>query len=163
MAREKEGETRRQAPEEEIYYGAYDFTGPAPDAMVDAMEADWLEEIEAELETQSLEEIFPELSMEELEAFELELKMLGYEDDGDWAVGIDPQNRPWRHSPRDDEDPGAAGSSKTHMNQNTQVYMMMGGGGPPPPPPQDHQDTATQNKNQYIHIGKLWRDLKEHP
>ena len=67
-------------------------------------------------------------SMEELEAFELELKMLGYEDDGDWAVGIDPQNRPWRHSPRDDEDPGAAGSSKTHMNQNTQVYMMMGGG-----------------------------------
>ena len=90
MAREKEGETRRQAPEEEMYYGAYDFTGPAPDAMVDAMEADWLEEIEAELETQSLEEIFPELSMEELEAFEPELIMLGYEDDGDWAVGIDP-------------------------------------------------------------------------
>ena len=109
MAREKEGETRRQAPEEAIYYGAYDLTGPVPDAMADAMEEDWLQEMEPEQNTQSLEEIFPELGLEELEAFEWGLKMLGYEDDGDWAVGIDPLKRPWRYTPEIVPDAAQAG------------------------------------------------------
>ena len=43
---EPEGETRIPAPQEEIWYGAYDFTGPTPGALVDSAEEVWLQDLE---------------------------------------------------------------------------------------------------------------------